>query len=125
RRPHPPARPSVSTGRAAAGPPVAGHTPPAPAPPRLSTPDDQSAGFAAGGFAATYDTGVYQHFLAHGGAMPDLREALAQRIHDHGIENALTEQTGGWVEQHGPTSIVGIMGGHGEPRGSAGYRDAA
>jgi len=94
-------------------------------PSRLYTPDDLSVGFAAGGFAATYDTWVYQHFLAHGGAMPDLREALAQRIHDHGIENALTEQTRGWVEGHGPTSIVGIMGGHGEPRGSVGYREAA
>jgi predicted Rossmann-fold nucleotide-binding protein len=94
-------------------------------PPRLYTSDDLADGFVGGGFDSMYDTRVYQHFLAHGGAMPDLREALAQRIHDHGIENALTDATRGWVAAHGPTSIVGIMGGHVESRGSAGYRDAA
>jgi predicted Rossmann-fold nucleotide-binding protein len=94
-------------------------------PSRLYTSDDLADGFAGGGFDSMYDTRVYQHFLAHGGAMPDLREALAQRIHDHGIENALTDATRGWVAAHGPTSIVGIMGGHAESRGSAGYRDAA
>jgi len=94
-------------------------------PSRLYTADDLAAGFATGGFEAMYDTVVYRHFVGHGGAMPDLREALAQRIHDHGIENALTDDTRGWVTAHGPTSIVGIMGGHAELRGSTGYRDAA
>ena len=36
-----------------------------------------------------YDTVVYRHFLAHGGGLPDVREALAQRVHDAGIDNAL------------------------------------
>jgi len=94
-------------------------------PSRLYTADDLADGFAEGGFDSMYDTRVYRHFLAHGGAMPDLREALAQRIHDHGIENALTDATREWVAAHGPTSIVGIMGGHVELRGSPGYRDAA
>src|SRR5262245_14426295 len=94
-------------------------------PSRLYTPDDLAVGFATGGFEGMYDTVVYRHFVGHGGAMPDLREALAQRIHDHGIENALTDDTRGWVTTHGPTSIVGIMGGHAELRGSTGYRDAA
>lgn len=94
-------------------------------PSRLYTPDDLAVGFATGGFEGMYDTSVYRHFIEHGGAMPDLREALAQRIHDHGIENALTDQTREWVAEHGPTSIVGIMGGHVERRGSPGYQDAA
>jgi predicted Rossmann-fold nucleotide-binding protein len=94
-------------------------------PSRLYSPADLAVGFASGGFESMYDTVVYRHFVAHGGAMGDLREALAQRIHDHGIENALTEDTSDWVDAHGPTSIVGIMGGHVELRGSPGYRDAA
>ena len=32
-----------------------------------------------GGFAGMYDTQVYQHFLEHGGATPDIREALADK----------------------------------------------
>jgi len=94
-------------------------------PSRLYTADDLATGFTAGGFDAMYDTQVYRHFLAHGGAMPDLREALAQRIHDHGIENALRDETHDWIAAHGPTSVVGIMGGHVEQRGTPGYRDAA
>ena len=94
-------------------------------PSRLYTADDLATGFTAGGFDAMYDTQVYRHFLAHGGAMPDLREALAQRIHDHGIENALRDETRDWIAAHGPTSVVGIMGGHIEQRGTPGYRDAA
>jgi predicted Rossmann-fold nucleotide-binding protein len=94
-------------------------------PSRLYTADDLATGFTAGGFDAMYDTQVYRHFLAHGGAMPDLREALAQRIHDHGIENALRDETRDWIAARGPTSVVGIMGGHIEQRGTPGYRDAA
>ncbi len=94
-------------------------------PSRLYTADDLGTGFTVGGFDAMYDTQVYRHFLAHGGALPDLREALTQRIHDHGIENALGDETRDWVAAHGPTSVVGIMGGHIERRGTPGYREAA
>ena len=94
-------------------------------PSRLYTPDDLVAGFADGGFDAMYDTRVFRHYYAQGGATPPLREALAQRIHDHGIDNALANDTQKWLAEHGPNSIVGIMGGHAEHRGSAGYRHAA
>ena len=94
-------------------------------PSRLYTPEDLAAGFEAGGFDGMYDTRVYRHFVQHGGANPDLREALAQRVHDHGIDNALAHETGSWVAQHGGASIVGIMGGHAEHRGAPGYRAAA
>lgn len=94
-------------------------------PSRLYSPEELSAGFADGGFASMYDTVVYQHFLDHGGAAPDLREALAQRVHDHGIDNALAHVTDEWIEAQGKGSIVGVMGGHAELRGSAGYRAAA
>jgi hypothetical protein len=68
---------------------------------------------------------VFDHFRAHGGAAPDIREALAQRLHDAGIDNALGKALAAWVSVHGTTGPVGIMGGHAEPRGSAAYRMAA
>jgi predicted Rossmann-fold nucleotide-binding protein len=104
-------------------------------PARLYTPDDLAAGFAGGGaaaggaaagggFAGMYDTVVYRHFLDHGGALPSVREALAQRMHDHGIDDALADTIDEWTATDGGP-VVGIMGGHAEPRGSAGYRGAA
>jgi predicted Rossmann-fold nucleotide-binding protein len=95
------------------------------APARLYAPDDLASGFAEGGFAGMYDTLVYTHFRAHGGAQPGVREALAQRLHDSGIDDALADGTRAWLREHGPASIVGVMGGHAEPRGSVAYRLAA
>ena len=94
-------------------------------PAMLYTPEDLSFGFSQGGFAGMYDTTVYDHFRAHGGATPDVREAIAQRLHDAGIDNALGKALAAWVEVHGARGAVGIMGGHAEPRGSAAYRTAA
>jgi predicted Rossmann-fold nucleotide-binding protein len=94
-------------------------------PPRLYTPDDLAAGFDPGGFAGMYDTVVYEHFRAHGGALPEVREALAQRMHDHAIDNALGDVTRAWLAANGPGSIVGVMGGHAVPRGAPAYRLAA
>ncbi|MEH0842540.1 hypothetical protein V6U81_09145 [Micromonospora sp. CPCC 205711] len=94
-------------------------------PTHLYTPDDLAAGFAEGGFAGMYDTRVYDHFRAHGGALPDVREALGQRLHDHGVDNALGDATRAWLAAHGPQSVVGVMGGHAVPRGSVPYRMAA
>jgi predicted Rossmann-fold nucleotide-binding protein len=93
-------------------------------PARLYTPADLSAGFAEYGFAGMYDTLVYQHFLDHGGALPGVREALSQRMHDHGVDDALADTIDGWAAENGGP-VVGIMGGHAEPRGSDGYRAAA
>jgi predicted Rossmann-fold nucleotide-binding protein len=94
-------------------------------PAKLYTPDDLAAGFDRGGFAGMYDTLVYEHFREHGGAAPDIREAIAQRLHDAGIDNALTKALAAWVDVHGADGAVGIMGGHAEPRGSDAYRTAA
>jgi predicted Rossmann-fold nucleotide-binding protein len=94
-------------------------------PPYLYTPEDLAAGFASGGFAGMYDNVIYQHFRAAGAAVPEVREALAQRLHDHGIDNALADVTRTWVDAHGPASVVGVMGGHAVPRGAPAYRMAA
>ncbi|MGH3715279.1 MAG: LOG family protein [Micromonosporaceae bacterium] len=92
-------------------------------PARLYTPEDLAAGHEQG-FEGMYDTRVHRHFLAHGGAMPDIREALAQRMHDHGIDDALTDTIDAWTAAAGGP-VVGVMGGHAEPRGGPGYRTAA
>jgi predicted Rossmann-fold nucleotide-binding protein len=94
-------------------------------PAHLYTPEDLAAGFETGGFAGMYDTVVYEQFLAAGGALPSVREALAQRLHDHGIDNALADLTLSWLARHGPGSVIGVMGGHAVPRGSSAYRLAA
>lgn len=97
---------------------------PAPAA-RLYSPDDLAAGFAAGGFAAMFDTVVYRHFLARGGGLPDIREALAQRMHDYGIDEALDDTAAEWLEYAGAGKAVGVMGGHAVPRGAPEYRMVA
>ncbi|HEX8631331.1 MAG TPA: hypothetical protein VF755_24490 [Catenuloplanes sp.] len=94
-------------------------------PARLYTAEDLAAGFADGGFQQMYDTLVFDHFVRHGGAAPDIREALAQRLHDAGIDNALGGALAAWVAERGAAGAVGIMGGHAEPRGSSAYRQAA
>ncbi|SCG79746.1 hypothetical protein GA0070609_6036 [Micromonospora echinaurantiaca] len=94
-------------------------------PSHLYTPEDLAAGFAEAGFAGMYDTRVYEHFRAHGGALPEVKEALGQRLHDHGVDNALADATRAWLAVHGPQSVVGVMGGHAVPRGSVPYRMAA
>ncbi|GIF16955.1 LOG family protein [Actinoplanes teichomyceticus] len=94
-------------------------------PAMLYTPDDLAAGFTESGFAGMYDTVVYRHFVERGGAVPDVREALAQRLHDAGIDNALGKALAAWAATHGTAGAVGIMGGHAEPRGSQPYRMAA
>jgi predicted Rossmann-fold nucleotide-binding protein len=95
------------------------------APCRLYTPEDLLDGFATGGFAGMFDTVIYRHFVEQGGAHPEIRESLAQRLHDNGIDDGLVDATTGWLAAHGPGSIIGVMGGHAEPRGCPAYRQAA
>jgi predicted Rossmann-fold nucleotide-binding protein len=94
-------------------------------PGRLYTPDDLAAGFPAGGFAAMFDSLVYEHYRSQGGAQPESREALVQRLHDHGVDNALADVTAAWIAARGAGAAVGVMGGHAVPRGSDTYRRAA
>lgn len=90
----------------------------------LYTPADLAAGFD-GRFESMYDTRVYRHFVAHGGALPDIREALAQRLHDHGVDDALGDLLDAWTITTGGHPVVGVMGGHAELRGAPAYRQAA
>jgi predicted Rossmann-fold nucleotide-binding protein len=94
-------------------------------PSQLYGPDDLAAGFASDGFEGMFDTVVYKHFRTTGGATPEIREAVAQRMHDSGIDNALANVTAGWIAARGPAAAIGIMGGHAAGRGAAEYRHAA
>ncbi len=92
----------------------------------LYSPEELSFGFDQDGFAGMFDTKVYHHFVEHGGASPDIREALSQRLHDAGIDNALGKALTAWAKHsQDAEAAVGIMGGHAAPRGSGAYRIAA
>ncbi|MER7276809.1 hypothetical protein ABT369_20440 [Dactylosporangium sp. NPDC000244] len=94
-------------------------------PSQLYVPEDLAAGFASDGFDGMFDTVVYRHFRATGGATPEIREAVAQRMHDSGVDNALANVTAGWIAARGPAAAIGIMGGHAALRGAVEYRNAA
>ena len=79
------------------------------------------AGYSEGGYVGTLDFRIYTHFdrarNRHGHNLP-IRESLAQRIHDHAVDDALQE----FVTHHGHRQVVGIMGGHGTRRDDPDFR---
>jgi len=62
------------------------------------------------------DKQIYDHFVKHGKHDPDIVEALAERLHDHAVDDALTDLLEGRVEGDGRKKVVAIMGGHGTRR---------
>jgi len=95
---------------------------------QLYTPEELYEGFEPGdpaSYQRTLDARVYAHQQAAGGAIPtSIVEALARRIHDHSITDALTELLDD--DGHGrPRRVVAVMGGHGMARGSAPYAEVA
>ncbi len=71
------------------------------------------------------DKRIYDHFYAKGKNRPDVMESMAQRIHDHAIDDALHDLLEGRVERDGKKKVVGIMGGHGTPRTDPYYKKVA
>jgi predicted Rossmann-fold nucleotide-binding protein len=71
----------------------------------------------------TADYKIYKFFKENGSAEPDsIKVTLAQRLHDHGVSDALHD----FLKIVGnPKKIVAVMGGHGMPRGSTDYRQVA
>ncbi len=68
------------------------------------------------------DKKIYDHFEARGGAKADILESLAQRIHDHAVDDALRGLLEGKVEDDGVKKVVAIMGGHSTPRTDPYYK---
>jgi predicted Rossmann-fold nucleotide-binding protein len=62
------------------------------------------------------DKRIYDHFVSKGRAKPDILESLAQRLHDHAIDDGLRDLLEGRVEGDGVKKVVAVMGGHGTPR---------
>ena len=71
------------------------------------------------------DRRIYEHFVAAGRDAPGVLEALAQRLHDHAIDDALRDLLEGRTDGAGVKKVVGIMGGHGTPRTDPYFRKVA
>ena len=71
------------------------------------------------------DKRIYDHFDVKGRATPDVLEAMAQRIHDHAIDDALGDLLEGRVDGGGKKKVIGIMGGHSCPRTGPYFRKVA
>lgn len=71
------------------------------------------------------DFQIYDHFACNGRYNPNIREALAQRIHDHAIDDALRDFLQFDEEGMSQKRGVGFMGGHGAPRSDAYYAKVA
>lgn len=91
-----------------------------------------------GSFARSLDAQIYEHFDAgRSEGRFALRETLAQRIHDHAIDDALEQllfdedllginaRIAGRPQDCIPKKVVGVMGGHSLKRGSDLYADVA
>ena len=71
------------------------------------------------------DKRIYDHFHEKGGAKADVLESMAQRIHDHAIDDALGDLLDGRIDGDGKKKVIGIMGGHGTSRNDPYYRKVA
>ena len=93
--------------------------------PHLYTVDELMDGFhpdeKGSFFEHAYDSVIYHHFSKYRNSTKPLPllEALAQRLHDLSIDDALSEL----LRHH--TQVVAIMGGHRMKRSTSSYRDVA
>ena len=71
------------------------------------------------------DKRIYDHFYTKGKSRPDVMESMAQRIHDHAIDDARCDLLEGRTTRDGIKKVVGIMGGHGTPRTDPYYKKVA
>lgn len=88
----------------------------------LYTPEELCAVAGAG---RTRDEEIHAFYVAAGASFPDVGEALAQRVHDHAIDDALADLVGHDSAARLARRIVGVMGGHAVPRDAPAYREAA
>jgi predicted Rossmann-fold nucleotide-binding protein len=100
----------------------------------LYSPEELMAGYTRGHLEATKDYAIYAHFVDRGRHDADILEALAQRIHDHAIDDALHDllaltseapSDGGPGPRLPGRKVVAIMGGHGKRRDDEDYRRVA
>ncbi|NNC89561.1 MAG: hypothetical protein HKN82_13990 [Akkermansiaceae bacterium] len=92
--------------------------------PRLYSRAELMAGWTPGEDRSA-DRRIYEHFNAMGRANPGVLEALAQRLHDHAVDDALQDLLEGRVDGAGKKKVVAVMGGHGTPRTDPYFRKVA
>src|SRR5207253_7072885 len=86
----------------------------------LYTADELMQGYTSAHPDGALDRRIARHFVAAGGRNPpSAAEAIAQRLHDFGIDRALTA----WLEGNGGIApkVVGVMGSHSTPRDDPQY----
>ncbi len=76
--------------------------------------DELLQGYKEGGYTNSCDFKIYEHFdrARNHPSGVSVREAFAQRVHDHAIDDGLEET----IAVHRGNGIVGIMGGHSTKR---------
>ncbi|SDL75769.1 Predicted Rossmann fold nucleotide-binding protein [Arthrobacter sp. ov407] len=89
---------------------------------QLYTPQELYAGIATSPYEETLDAQVYQWSIRPG-QRHRLDATLAAALHDHSIGVALDELTGTFLRAG--RTMVGVMGGHIAPRGTAVFEEAA
>jgi predicted Rossmann-fold nucleotide-binding protein len=86
----------------------------------LYTADELMEGYTSTHPDSALDRRIARHFVAAGGRNPpSAAEAIAQRLHDFGIDRALTA----WLSGEGGTApkVVGVMGSHSTRRDDPQY----
>ncbi|MEO1857255.1 MAG: hypothetical protein ABGY95_07830 [Rubritalea sp.] len=78
---------------------------------RLYTRDELMAGWSEKE-DRSLDKRIYDHFVKKGKSKANILESLAQRLHDHAIDDGVRDLLGGRIEAGGVKKVVGIMGGH-------------
>lgn len=92
------------------------HLPYRPYRPSLYTRDELGDGYSEKA-DNSLDKRIYDHFVASGRGNADIYEALAQRLHDHAIDDGLADLLEGRSDGAGKAKkVVAIMGGHGTAR---------
>ncbi|GHC62473.1 hypothetical protein [Roseibacillus persicicus] len=100
------------------------HLPYDPYRPRLYTRQELMEGWSLEN-DRSLDLRIYEHFAAHGRKHPHVLEALAMRLHDHAVDDALADLLEGRVEGDGVKRVVGIMGGHSMGRDEEDFKRVA
>lgn len=76
----------------------------------LYTPLELLRGFEIGGPTGTQDYRIYQHYIDQSRNDPSIIEAMARRLHDQSIDDALAELVGEDETARVNKRIVGFMG---------------
>ena len=71
------------------------------------------------------DLRIYERFANQGRKNPHVLEAMAMRLHDHAMDDALGDLLEGRVEKDGVKKVVGIMGGHSMGRDEEDFKRVA